>query len=161
MPAVRYPDRRAFLFLPQKRTVMTQPATPLDPSASTQTAELSPHAAVQRCCTAYRHAIEAGGGPKVSSARDAAQEAYKAALPFLSTRASIRGFIACIAQGMVFGIFFFDEGPKLIAAAKAALSALPPEAAPMAPHSARPAGRPRTSDPVHDHNPSQNPLPEN
>lgn len=135
---------------------MTQP----DPSAAAPStppppapAEPPPNPAVQRCCAVYRQALTAGGGPKVSAAVDAAINAYKVALPQISTRASIRDFIACITQGMVLGVFWNDQGPKLIGAAKAALAALPREPAPLGPHMARPAGRPRMSGPT--------PLPEN
>ncbi len=57
-----------------------------------------------------------------SAARDAGVNAFHAALPIISTRESIRDFIACITHGMVFHVFWNDEGPKLIAATKAALA---------------------------------------
>jgi hypothetical protein len=116
---------------------MTQPAP-----------EHSTHAAVNRCVTAYRQAIQAGGGASSSPARDAGVNAYRAVLPIISTRESIRDFIACITHGMVFHVFWNDEGPKLIAAAKAALATFSRdrEPAPPGPHAARGAGRPPESD---------------
>jgi hypothetical protein len=125
-------------FLPSEEdTPMTQPAP-----------EPSTHAAVNRCITAYRQAVQAGAGTSSSAAREAGINAYCAALPIISTRESIREFIACITQGMVFRVFWKDEGPKLIAAAKAALATFyrDREPAPPGPNAARGSGRPAESD---------------
>lgn len=119
------------------------PAPPAQPSP-----ELASNSAVQRCCSAYHEALAARGGPKVSGARDAAIEAYKNAVPFLSSRASIADFIACITHGMVLGVFWCDEGPRLILGARAALSALPLEPRPVSRPAGRPPGRPAAGRPA-------------
>jgi hypothetical protein len=116
---------------------MTQPAS-----------EPSTYVAVNRCLAAYRQAVQAGGGSTSSAARDAGINAYCAALPIISTRESIRDFIACVTHGMVFRVFWKEEGPRLIAAAKAALATFSRdrEPAPPGPNAARGAGRPPESD---------------
>ncbi len=143
---------------------MTQPAS-----------EPSTHVAVNRCLIAYRQAVQAGGGAKSSAARDAGVDAYRAALPIVSTRESIRDFIACITHGMVFHVFWNDEGPKLIAAAKAALATFSRdrEPAPPGPNAVSSGGRPPGSgqkpveDTAHEADPhsslekNRDPLPEN
>jgi hypothetical protein len=116
---------------------MTQNAT-IDPVAAASTTprpaeEPSTNPAVQRCWNAYVRALISGGGPKIAAARDNAQDAYRKTLPHF-TRASIRDFIACITHGMVLGVFWKTEGPRLVAAAKAALAALPREPAPLGSH---------------------------
>jgi hypothetical protein len=133
--ARRHP-RRAFLLPSQEDTLMTQPAS-----------QPSTHVAVNRCLAAYRQAVQAGGGATSSAARDAGVNAYRAALPIVSTRESIRDFIACITHGMVFNVFWNDEGPKLIAAAKAALATFSRdrEPAPPGPHAVNSGGRPSKS----------------
>jgi hypothetical protein len=133
-------------FCSEMRTVMTQPAATIDPAADASTMPPTPPAAeepsinpaVQRCCNAYVRALISGGGPKIAAARDNAQDAYRKTLPHLTTRASIRDFIACITHGMVLGVFWKTEGPRLVAAAKAALAALPRESAPLAQNAAKP-----------------------
>ncbi len=131
---------------------MTQTAT-IDPAAPASTTppaadEPSTNFAVQRCCAAYGRALFSGGGPKVSAARDAAQEAYKRTLPHLTSRASIRDFIACITHGMVLGVFWNDEGPRLVTAAKAALGAVPREPASCEQNQANSGGRPPKNQPT-------------
>lgn len=115
------------------------PTTPAAPPA--------PDKAVQRCCSAYHHALA------TTRDKDKAKEAFKNALPFLTNRATILDFMACITQGMVLSVFWFDEGPKLIHAARATLAALPREPAPIPEHAAKAAGRPSKN--------QQRTLPEN
>jgi hypothetical protein len=107
------------------------------PAAHDPPAAPSPTPAVQRCCAAYQHALATFKHP------DNAKDAFKNALPFLTDRGSILDFIACITQGMVLRVFWADEGPKLIVAAKAALSALPSASGPVS----RPGGRPKNPEP--------------
>jgi len=102
--------------------------------------------AVRHCVAKYGAALDANGGFNAPGARDAAEAEYKRALPHLVSRRSTLDFIACIAHGMVFGIFFHQEGSRLITAAKAALVALPLE--PRQSADRRPPGRPAKTDTV-------------
>ena len=52
-----------------------------------------------------------------------AGEAYRAAMPPLSTRDSCRDFIACVAQGILLGAVSEKDGGKLLYAAQVALAA--------------------------------------
>ncbi|HEY3706146.1 MAG TPA: hypothetical protein VGL22_13875 [Terracidiphilus sp.] len=113
----------------------TQPAPTPSPAQShpeTSARDATPtplpgNPSVRRCCAAYQKAVTAHGGSKNPGARDAGAEAYRLALPDLTGRASTADFIACIVKGMLIRVFWNDEGPRLIIAAKAALAALPPE----------------------------------
>lgn len=115
---------RASLFLPE-RNRMSQSLTS------------DPNQAVDRCWTAYhqayRNAIAAGKSG--FDAKDPARDAYLRAMPRLGTRDEIRGFLACVANAMLFDIVFRSDGPYLLAAARAAAAALPRES--------RPIGRPK------------------
>ena len=80
--------------------------------------------AIARCCKAwkkvYRAAIEetdyeAGAAKK-------AGEAYRAAMPPLTSRESCRDFIACVAQGILLGAIAEKNGGKLLYAAQVALA---------------------------------------
>jgi hypothetical protein len=84
-----------------------------------------PIPAAERCYAAYRKALEAAGGPKANGARTAAENAFRAALPDLTDRASTADFISCILKGMVLRIFWSDDGHRLICAARASLAACP------------------------------------
>lgn len=128
---------------PAEAAATNAPSSPAPAPPAQPGSEPAPDSAVRRCCSAYHQALAAAGGRKISGARDAAKDAYRDALPFLSTRASIADFIACITQGMVLGVFWREEGPQLIAAAKAGLAALPPESRAVSRPVGRPAGRPR------------------
>lgn len=83
--------------------------------------------AAHRCAAAYSKALAAAGGPKAVGARDAAEAAFLKQMPYLTDREHIRDFIACVAQGMLLKVFWRNDGQRLIAAARAALSALPRE----------------------------------
>ena len=52
-----------------------------------------------------------------------AAEAYRAALPPLTSRENCRDFIACVAQGLLLGAIAEKDGGKLLYAAQIALSA--------------------------------------
>jgi hypothetical protein len=131
---------------------MSQTAPASEPSTATPPPAAGPaqHAAVQHGLAAYHRTFTSIDGSRVR-AHEAASDAYKAALPFLSSRASIRDFIACVAHGMALKVFWNDEGPKMIAAAKAAIAALPREIAPIHPHAVNQGGRPPK--------PNRDPLP--
>ncbi len=81
--------------------------------------------AVAHCCKAWKKAFresEAAGESDVRSNSKAA-EAYRAAMPPLSTRDSCRDFIACVAQGMLLGAIPEKDGGKILYAAQVALAA--------------------------------------
>ena len=86
-----------------------------------------PNLAVEICCGIYvetkRQSVEAGQSLK--DAVHAAHLAYCSAMPRLSGADSIRDFIACVAHGMLIGIFPSSEGTRLLYAAQVAYSALP------------------------------------
>jgi len=81
--------------------------------------------AVAHCCKAWKKAfqesLEAGGLEPRAESRGG--EAYRAAMPPLSTRDSCRDFIACVAQGMLIGAISEKDGGKLLYAAQVALAA--------------------------------------
>lgn len=89
--------------------------------------------AVKRCCSAYNqaHAAARSAGATDCAAREKGKEAFRKSMPCLTSRNDIREFIACVAQGMLLDVFFCDEAPKLLAAAKAAVGALPRESNPV------------------------------
>jgi hypothetical protein len=81
--------------------------------------------AVAHCCKAWKKTFResfAAEGLEVRAASRAA-EAYRAAMPPLSTRDSCRDFIACVAQGMLLGAIPEKDGGKLLYAAQVALAA--------------------------------------
>jgi hypothetical protein len=81
--------------------------------------------AVAHCCKAwkkvFRAAVDAGKSELTASFQ--AGEAYRAAMPPLSTRDSCRDFIACVAQGILLGAIPEKDGGKLLYAAQVALAA--------------------------------------
>jgi len=81
--------------------------------------------AVAHCSKAWKKTFRAtvdAGKSEVIAAYDAA-EAYRAAMPSLSTRDSCRDFIACVAQGILLGAIPEKDGGKLLYAAQVALAA--------------------------------------
>ncbi|MGO9797396.1 MAG: hypothetical protein ACLPLZ_14970 [Terracidiphilus sp.] len=70
----------------------------------------------------FRDALGAGES-EVRAAIEAA-EAYRAAMPALSSRESCRDFIACVAQGILLGAISEKDGGKLLYAAQVALAAV-------------------------------------
>lgn len=102
----------------------------------------SPHrnAAVQRCCLAALRAkdeVEEANPEEIDSydASEAAVIAYRDAMPSLEGFENTRDYIACIAHGMLLGIFDPIDGPKFLYAAQIALGVLPREPK-------KPVGRP-------------------
>jgi hypothetical protein len=81
------------------------------------------NAAVARCCKAWKRVYRAEGAEDEYDAPRKAAEAYRAALPPLTSRENCRDFIACIAQGMLLGAIEEKDGGKLLYAAQIALSA--------------------------------------
>ncbi len=81
--------------------------------------------AVAHCCKAWKRTFRETFAAEESEPRAASEaaEAYRAAMPPLSTRNSCRDFIACVAQGMLLGAIPEKEGGKLLYAAQVALAA--------------------------------------
>lgn len=82
-------------------------------------------AAVARCCEAWRIVYKderAKGTPGVSCYLRA-NEAYRYAMPPLTTAKNIRDYIACIAHGMMARTIDMIVAPHLIAAARVACRA--------------------------------------
>jgi len=81
--------------------------------------------AVAHCCKAWKKAFRASvdAGKSELTASFQAGEAYRAAMPPLSTRDSCRDFIACVAQGILLGAVSEKDGGKLLYAAQVALAA--------------------------------------
>jgi len=105
-----------------------------DPT-TTATAAPSPapgvtlNSAVQSCVAAFNQtlAAEHAAGHTTSAARDKAVEAFCKAMPYLTSHGNIRGYIACVGQGMLLKIIRCEEGSKLLYAAQIAMGALPRE----------------------------------
>ena len=95
------------------------------------------NAAVQNCLSAYHqmYAEERAKSPSHLGALKKATSAYAESMPYLTSHANIRGFIACVAHAMLLDIFQPEHGAKLLYAAQIALGAVPREA--------RPVGRPK------------------
>lgn len=80
--------------------------------------------AVARCCNAWKDAYRAKFEEDEfeAFAASAAAEAFRAAMPPLTSRESCRDFIACVAQGMLLGAIAEKNAGKLLYAAQIALS---------------------------------------
>jgi hypothetical protein len=79
--------------------------------------------AAARCCKAwkkvYRAAMEETDD-EIGAAKKAG-EAYRAAMPLLTSRENCRDFIACVAQGILLGAIPEKNGGKLLYAVQVAL----------------------------------------
>lgn len=104
----------------------------------TESLATDPNHAVDRCWAAYRQAVteDMAAGSSKASAEYNSRAVYRRAMPRLHTRDDIRAFLACVADGLLFGMFDHNHGPQLLAAARAAAAALPRES--------RPVGRPKS-----------------
>ena len=80
--------------------------------------------AVARCCKAWKKVYRAAMQETdyEQGAAKKAGEAYRAAMPPLTTRESCRDFIACVAQGILLGAIADKNGGKLLYAAQIALA---------------------------------------
>ncbi len=78
--------------------------------------------ALARCCHAWKVTLQAAkrqGLPPVTC-QLRANEAYRNAMPPLSTSENIRDFVACTAYGMISGTILYECGTKLLYAAQVA-----------------------------------------
>jgi len=82
--------------------------------------------AVQRCANAYNqtYSLERGKGTNGYNSQKVATASYLSLMPDVTDHDSICDFIACVTYAMVHGLLHEPHGPKLLAAAKVALSAL-------------------------------------
>ena len=88
--------------------------------------EITVNSAVQRCVTAWRQALAAKGvkdpfEPEIWG-HNYAGEAYRNALPWLSTPDNVDAFIACVAHGMAIGAIEPSDATRLIYAAQVAIT---------------------------------------
>jgi hypothetical protein len=73
----------------------------------------------EKCLKAYARTLAKG-----EYMDHEAKGAYKRAMPLMVDMESIRGFISCVAQGMLLGVFSGSEASKLLYAAQVELSTL-------------------------------------
>jgi hypothetical protein len=87
------------------------------------------NSAVARCTLAwekaFREAAEEDGC--LGKPLDDASDAFRAAMPPLTSRDNCRDFVACVAQGMLLGVFSDKNSTKLLYAVQIALSAFGPQ----------------------------------
>jgi hypothetical protein len=84
----------------------------------------STNPAVARCCDAGTRAYRTALAKQKSeySATNAANEAYRLAMPPLDKLENISDFIACVAHGMLIGSIGCEQGARLLYAAQVANS---------------------------------------
>lgn len=101
-----------------------------------------PNQAVDRCWAAYHQAVkeDVAAGTSQSSAEYHARAAYRRAMPRLHTRDDIRAFLACLADGLLFGMLDHNQGPN----SSPPPAPLPPPCPAIPAPSAAPNPSPRT-----------------
>jgi hypothetical protein len=89
------------------------------------TAEPAENPAVARCQAAWLHAKKVARTRRYTSYKtfSFANNAFSNAMPPLSTLESIRDFIACVAHGILIGVFSTEQSTRLLYAAQVAISA--------------------------------------
>ena len=102
------------------------PDTPVAPadSAGKEPHPAMLHPAVARCVKANDKTFSkclAAGYSRADASR-AGDKSYRRAMPPLAGREDIRDFIACVAHGMLIGVFEAKEASRLIYAAQTAYS---------------------------------------
>lgn len=115
-----------------------------------QSLNSDPNQAVDRCWTAYHQAYNKAiaAGKSGFDAKDPARDAYLRAMPRLGSRDEIRGFLACVANAMLFDILYRNDGTHLLAAARVAAAALPREHHSGGRPKSLPDSLPKSTDPV-------------
>ena len=101
------------------------PVTVANAPANTS-APLSPAAtAVERCLHAYKaeYGAQRANGKGDWDSVKSARVAYRKATPIAESLSGIQGFIACVAQGIIFEIYDRQECTQLLYAAQVALGA--------------------------------------
>ncbi len=94
----------------------------------------STNPAVARCTKAWSKAYRAvmAESDHETTATYSASEAFRAAMPPLSSRENCRDFIACVAQGTLLGAIPERYSTKLLYAAQVAVTSLPKGDSPKA-----------------------------
>ena len=94
------------------------------PSEAEEPIAASANPAVDRCINAQERAYETEFAKceDEGDAIEAAEEAYRDAMPPLSGYENIRDFIACVANAMLIGAIEDSKGSKLLYAAQVALT---------------------------------------
>ena len=115
------------------KSTPAQPATEPGPQAPEPGPSDPSALALARCHAAYRKAKEAYAkvhGPHTIESYEAeklAREAYRNAMPALTSREGIRAFIACVARGVIIEAIRENTSSRLLYAAQVALGGLPRE----------------------------------
>jgi len=101
---------------------------PTPPAPATPGESSSTDLAVARCCKAWEVTYKARLGDDEDddiSAQIEADEAYRKAMPLLSSFDNIRDFIACVAHAITIGAIVGEQASRLLYAAQVALSGVP------------------------------------
>lgn len=119
------------------------PAPTTNPGIPEETSEIDPMVPdpyVERCMQALREAEKSAQkqGENYFGIKSAGRDAFKRAIPPLNGEENIRGFIACITQGIILDVLTQSEATRLLYAAQVAHTASRRAVQP-----ARSPGRPR------------------
>ncbi|UWZ85335.1 hypothetical protein [Occallatibacter riparius] len=106
--------------------------TSTQPAASSATPVMSLKDAVHNCRRAYQQTLAAdlAKGVVAFKAEEHAAQAYRTAMPFLTSEGNIQAFIACAAHAALIKTIRAEEAVKLMSIARAALVALPRQQSP-------------------------------
>ncbi len=97
-----------------------------DPQIASDDAAFSANHAALHCFKAWSQAYNDEFAKRRSEfdARKAASDAYRLAMPTLSSEESIRDFIACVTRGILLGAFEDKQASQLLYAAQVASGAI-------------------------------------
>jgi hypothetical protein len=107
---------------PVKHSARVWPLEPMD------NIDLAPEfdcPAIRRCCQAWYSAFRAAQVANTNpvSVRMRANEAYRYAMPPLTSTENVRDFVACVVHGMMVGAIVDERGTRWLYAAQVAASA--------------------------------------
>ena len=105
--------------------IMTDYPSIVTADAMAKTTPSFANPAVAECCKAWKKAFRAAMNDDLPDYKAApiACEAYRAAMPALSTRDGCLDFIACVAHGILLSAISEKDSGKLLYAAQVALTA--------------------------------------
>jgi hypothetical protein len=100
-------------------TLLAKDGTNLDLSINNPDIE---HPAILQCCGAWnrKYKAERASGRGIASSGCRANEAYRTAMPPLTTPENIRDFVACVTYGTMIGSICLAAGAQLLYAAQVA-----------------------------------------